>query len=103
MTTSEMSEVAQVVPPATGPSRGGRRAAEVDRVARASELRRCPYPPLVGSVIQRAASVLVTGWDRALMDVQRVQERQLRELLDHAKDTEFGRAHGFSSIRTHAD
>ena len=103
MTTSEMSEIAQVVPPATGPSRGGRRAAEVDRVARASELRRCPYPPVVGSVIQRAASVLVTGWDRALMDVQRVQERQLRELLDHAKDTEFGRAHGFSSIRTHAD
>ncbi len=103
MTTSEMSAVAQVVPPATGPSRGSGRAPEVDRKARASELRRSPYPPLVGSVIQRAANVLVAGWDRALVDVQGVQERQLRELLDHAKDTEFGRAHGFSSIRTHAE
>jgi hypothetical protein len=103
MTTSEMSEVGQVVPPATGPSRGGRRSTEVNRVARAAELRRSPYPPVVGSVIERAARVLVTGWDRALTDVQRVQERQLRDLLDHAKDTEFGRTHGFSSIRTHAE
>jgi hypothetical protein len=103
MTTTEMSEVAQVVPPATGTSRGGRRVPEVNRQARGAELRRSPYPPVLGSTVQRAARVMVAGWDRALVDVQRVQERQLRGLLDHAKDTEFGRAHGFSSIRTHAD
>jgi hypothetical protein len=103
MTTSEMSEVAQVVPPAAGTSRGGRRVPQVDRQARASELRRSPYPPAVGKVVQQASRVLVAGWDRALIDVQRVQERQLRELLEHAKDTEFGRTHGFASIRSHAD
>ena len=46
---------------------------------------------------------MVGAWDRALVDVQRVQEQQLRDLLDHAKDTEFGRAHGFSGIRTYDD
>ncbi len=46
---------------------------------------------------------MVAGWDRAIVDVQRVQERQLTQLIAHAKDTEFGRAHGFASIRSYAD
>jgi hypothetical protein len=100
MTTPEMSEIAQTVPPAAGSPRVAR---QVGRVAPPSpaaprDLRRSPYPPIVGSTIQRASGVFVAAWDRALRDVRRVQERQLRALLDHAKDTEFGRAHGFASI-----
>jgi hypothetical protein len=103
MTTSEMTEMAQTAPAAVGTSHGERRPVGVDRRLRAAELRRSPYPPAVGRVLRRASWAFTAAWDRALVDVRRVQERQLRELLDHAKDTEFGRAHGFSSIRTHED
>jgi hypothetical protein len=106
MTTSEMSEIAQTAVPAPSAPRGGRRTREVggvDRELRARDLRRSPYPPIVGRAIQRAAWPFVAAWDRALLDVQRVQEQQLRDLLAHAKDTEFGRAHGFSSIRSYED
>lgn len=107
MTTTEMNESPQIVPTAAGSPRAVRRAAEhvVAREAarRASSLRRSPYPPVAGRVIQKAARAFVAGWDRALLDVRGAQEQQLRELIDHAKDTEFGRAHGFSSIRCHED
>jgi hypothetical protein len=71
--------------------------------ARSRELRRTPYPGLLGTVLQRASYVKVAEWDRALRDVRRVQEQQLRSLVDWAKDTEFGRAHRFASIRNYAD
>jgi GH3 auxin-responsive promoter len=71
--------------------------------ARARELKRSPYPPIVGAVVQRVARVQVAAWDRALRDVRGTQEAQLLSLLDHAKDTEFGRAHGFARIRNHED
>ncbi len=109
MTTSEMTEIAQAVPSATGVPRGGRRshgssdAGDPGRLARSAQLRRSPYPPVVGSVIQKSARVLVAGWDRALVDVKNVQEAQLSALLQHAKDTAFGKAHGFSSIRSYED
>jgi hypothetical protein len=71
--------------------------------ARSRELRRSPYPPFVGTVLQRVARLHVAAWDRALADVRRVQERQLLALVAHAKDTEFGREHGFSRIRSYED
>jgi hypothetical protein len=110
MTTSEMNEAAQTARTAGGSPRVSRTAAaavasseRLDRKARSAELRRSPYPPVLGHVIQRAARVVVAGWDRAIVDVQRVQERQLTDLIAHAKDTEFGRAHGFASIRNYDD
>src|ERR1019366_7326145 len=111
MTTSEMSEIAQTVPSGAGSSRVGvaRQAGKVARPQPTAssgprrDLRRAPYPPVVGAAIQRASSVFVSAWDRALRDVRRVQERQCVALLDHAKDTEFGRAHGFASIRTYEE
>jgi len=107
MTTSEMSEIAQTVPSGAGSTRVARQAGKVARPQPTAssgprrDLRRAPYPPVVGAAIRRASSVFVSAWDRALRDVRRVQERQLLALLDHAKDTEFGRAHGFASIRTY--
>ncbi len=99
-----MLDVAQRVPSGADRPRPERRPAPAfDRNARAAELRRAPYPPVVGATIQRASAVFVGAWDRALRDVQRVQERQLFSLIDHARDTEFGQAHGFASIRTYED
>ncbi|MGH7296540.1 MAG: GH3 family domain-containing protein [Polyangiaceae bacterium] len=71
--------------------------------ARSRRLHRSPYPRAVGALLRQAARVQVGAWDRALRDVRRVQERQLLSLLEHAKDTEFGRAHGFSRIRSYDD
>lgn len=105
MTTSEMNQAAQTARTAGESPRVLRRVADrgVDRQARSAELRRSPYPPVVGHALQRASRFMVAAWDRALVDVERVQQQQLRELLEHAKDTEFGRAHGFSGIRTYDD
>src|SRR5579872_7005725 len=104
MTASEMSDITQAVPTGAGSPRVARQAGPVARQpGPPRDLRRSPYPPVVGATIQRASSVFVAAWDRALRDVQRVQEKQLRALLDHAKDTEFGRAHGFGSIRGYED
>ncbi|HTQ46908.1 MAG TPA: GH3 auxin-responsive promoter family protein [Polyangiaceae bacterium] len=104
MTTPEMSEVPQAAPSVRDFSRGGSGVVRpIARDARARELRRAPYPALVGAVLQRASRFSVAAWDRALRDVRRVQESQLLALLDHAKDTEFGRAHGFAGIRSYED
>jgi hypothetical protein len=101
-----MSELQQAAPSVAELPRHARhagRALTPSRDERSAELRRSPYPPLVGTVLRRAAPLRVAAWDRALRDVRAVQERQLLELLDHAKDTEFGRAHGFGSIRGYED
>src|SRR5579883_527637 len=107
MTTGEMSEVPQAAPSVRDfPRGGGGVVRPLARDARARELRRSPYPSLVGHVLQRTARLSVAAWDRAvgrLADVKRVQESQLLALLDHAKDTEFGRAHGFAGIRSYED
>jgi hypothetical protein len=71
--------------------------------ARSRELRRSPYPAVVGSVLRHVSQLQVRAWDRALRDVRRVQEQELRALLDHAKNTHFGRAHGFAHIRGYDD
>jgi hypothetical protein len=112
MTSTEMNEMHQTAP--ADIPRVARRAERVSRSdasamadawgeARSRDLRRSPYPRLVGSVLRRASAVQVKAWDRALHDVRRVQEQQLLSLVHHARDTEFGRAHGFSSIRGYED
>jgi hypothetical protein len=123
MTSTEMNEMHQSATPAAESPRAERSAprggsarvegipssssstsmAEAWDEARSLRLRRSPYPSAVGAVLRRVASVNVAAWDRALRDVRRVQERQLLALLEHAKDTEFGRAHGFSRIRSYED
>jgi hypothetical protein len=41
--------------------------------------------------------------EAASKDVEATQNAVLKEIVDFAKDTVFGKAHGFSDIRTHAD
>jgi hypothetical protein len=50
-----------------------------------------------------AARLRVPRWDAALEDVERVQMRQLLDLVAPARTTEFGRAHGFSEVRRYED
>ncbi len=64
---------------------------------------RSPYPTVVSRTLRLAARAFVHRWDRALLDVQRVQEATLAELVHHARDTEFGRAHDFDRIHDHGD
>ena len=109
MTSTEMNEMPESASAAELP-RVARRAARVspsDAAAmadawgesRGRELRRSPYPRVVGSVLQRLSALQVAAWDRSLRHVRRVQEQELRSLVEHAKDTEFGRAHGFAHVR----
>jgi hypothetical protein len=67
----------------------------------ARSLRRTPYPKLVGQGLLAAAKVRVALWDRALKNVERVQTEQLLRIVRHAKDTTFGRRHGFADIRSY--
>jgi GH3 auxin-responsive promoter len=62
-----------------------------------------PYPRVVGRALGQLARVQVAKWDRALERVQSVQEKTLASLLDHAKDTHFGRAHDFARIHGYDD
>jgi len=66
-------------------------------------LARPPYPVFVGRLAVAAAPVQLLTWEAALRDVRRVQEATLSALLGHAKDTEFGRSHGFAEIRGHEE
>ena len=71
--------------------------------ARERSLVRSPYPHVVGRALRRLASLQVMAWDSALENLRQTQERTLTSLLDYAKDTEFGRAHGFARIRCYDD
>jgi GH3 auxin-responsive promoter len=66
-----------------------------------SPLRASPYPRVLGKALLAAARVQVSGWDRALRDVEASQERTLREIVSHAKTTEFGRRHDFRGATSH--
>ncbi|HEX3345289.1 MAG TPA: GH3 auxin-responsive promoter family protein, partial [Polyangiaceae bacterium] len=118
MTSTEMNEMHQNASSTAENPRVARRPERVSTAARAAEaaqmadawgearsrdLQRSPYPSVVGKVLRHASRVQVAAWDRALGDVRRVQERQLLSLIEHAKGTEFGRAHGFANIRSYED
>jgi GH3 auxin-responsive promoter len=70
---------------------------------RGRSLVRSPYPHVVGRTLRRLARVQVMAWDLALRNLRRTQERTLLFLLRCARDTEFGRAHGFSDIGGYDD
>lgn len=90
------------VPSGTDASANGA-AAAASGVAAGRALTGSPYPRFVSRALRHLASVDVALWDRALGHLRRVQERTLASLLDHAKDTEFGRAHQFSRIGGYDD
>jgi len=69
----------------------------------APPLRGSVFPPLFSKAFLLAARARIVFWDRALRDVEAHQMRHLRDFVGFSKDTEFGRAHGFSQIRTYDD
>ncbi|MHC4563160.1 MAG: GH3 auxin-responsive promoter family protein [Planctomycetota bacterium] len=58
---------------------------------------------LLGSAFSIYAKVVDRWLRRASADPAGYQQRTFERLLDRAKDTWFGRKHGFASITTHAD
>src|SRR5262245_25091471 len=64
-------------------------------------LRGTVFPPIVSKAFLLAARARIVFWDRALREVEAEQMKLLRGFLHHAQGTEFGRAHGFSGIRTY--
>jgi hypothetical protein len=69
----------------------------------APPLRGSVFPPLFSKGFLLAARTRIVFWDRALQRVEAEQMKLLRDFVAHARDTEFGRAHGFASIRTYED
>lgn len=63
-------------------------------------LKRSAYPHAVGQALLMTARVRVALWDRSLRNVEEVQTKQLRRIVEHARNTTFGRRHGFADIRT---
>jgi hypothetical protein len=78
--------------------RPGRRRVDPNR-----PLQKTIYPPVVGQGLRAAAQVRVALWDRSLRRLREVQEGQLLRMVRHAQDTEYGREHGFGSIRRWED
>ncbi len=81
----------------------GRPEASVRRDVDRPALQQTPYPPIVGKGLLAAARVTNALWDLSLWRLEDTQQRALRDLVRHAKDTEFGRAHDFARIRSYAD
>jgi hypothetical protein len=100
-----MSELSQEAPrrgrPGPAPRSAGRDEPADGSPAR-TDLVRSLYPRAVGRVVQSVAAVQVHAWDAALRRVRQVQEQTLLALVRHGRETEFGRAHGFSRVRDYA-
>ncbi|HSQ62969.1 MAG TPA: GH3 auxin-responsive promoter family protein [Polyangiaceae bacterium] len=60
-------------------------------------------PKAAGKALHALAHLRVWQWRQALWDVRTTQLKQLRTIVGLAAQTEFGRGHGFASIRNHAD
>ncbi|HXX66024.1 MAG TPA: GH3 auxin-responsive promoter family protein [Polyangiaceae bacterium] len=71
--------------------------------ARQRHLVGSPFPDVVARALAPVARLQVAAWDRALGRLRHVQEQTLCALVDHAKQTEFGRAHDFAGVRTYDD
>jgi len=70
------------------------------------DLIKVPAGKVTGTAMWAAAKVRVLQWNALMVNrakLRQVQEETLREHLDFSANTEFGRAHGFSSIRSHED
>ncbi len=87
---------------ATSPSRPA--TAERDgSIATSSSLRKSPYPHVAGKGMLLLARAQTRRWDEALSRVRFEQDRVLLEIVRHAENTEFGRAHGFRHVRDYRD
>ncbi len=58
---------------------------------------------MTGPALWAAAQARVRQWDAAARDPRAIQQSILFENVARAQNTEFGRAHGFSEIKTYAD
>jgi hypothetical protein len=83
------------------PAKAGASGAFEPALARA--LVPSPYPRVVGRAVEGVAHLQTRSWDAALRRLRETQEETLAAILGHAKGTEFGRAHAFSSITDHRD
>ncbi|MBX3272561.1 MAG: GH3 auxin-responsive promoter family protein [Sandaracinaceae bacterium] len=84
--------------PAPSKSNGQRRRLDPNR-----PLKRTIYPPVVGQAFRMTAEVRVRMWDRALRRLRETQEATLLDFVHHARETEFGKRYGFSTIRRYED
>jgi len=66
-------------------------------------LRRSAYPSLVGKAFLMIARAQTRRWDEALGRVRFEQERVLDQIIRHAENTAFGRAHDFAGVRSYRD
>lgn len=66
-------------------------------------LRGSILPSFVGRGFLAMARHRVARWDRALERLEQTQHAELRAICGHAARTEFGRAHGLGSVKTHRD
>ncbi|HXN31796.1 MAG TPA: GH3 auxin-responsive promoter family protein [Polyangiaceae bacterium] len=96
-----MTEMSEHAPLNDGVSSSFEHAA-AGRVA-GRTLVRSPYPRVVGRALGHVARLQVAAWDRTLRRLRHVQEKTLASLLDHAKKSDFGRAHDFARIRSYDD
>jgi GH3 auxin-responsive promoter len=104
--TSLMTEMSEHAPLSDGTQASAACAASLGGVIDRTDgrvLTGSPYPRFVSRALLHLAAVDVAVWDRSLRRLRQVQERTLASILDHAKDTEFGRGHHFSRIRGYDD
>ncbi len=66
-------------------------------------LKQPPYPKWMSKVVLEVARVHTKRWDWALEDLEIEQRKQLRRILDRAKDTEFGRKYRMGDMRTYEE
>jgi hypothetical protein len=65
------------------------------------EVQHTMVPRVASQALLAAAHVRVRLWDRALDHLEAVQTKELLDITRHARGTEFGRRHGFSSISSY--
>ncbi len=66
-------------------------------------LRKSAYPGLAGKAMLLLARAQTRRWDEALGRMRFEQERVLQDIVSHAKDTAFGRSHGFGALARERD
>lgn len=66
-------------------------------------VRSSPYPRVAGLAMLASARFRVRRWNQALRRVEAVQMELLLENVRHAAQTEYGRKHGFSEVRSYED
>lgn len=78
----------------------GPRAPAIDRPR---ALKKGPYPKSTGIGFWTAAQMRVREWNRALLDLERVQLEQMRLVAEANANCEYGRKHGLGDVSSYAD